>query len=85
MAVDQVDAVAETVQHLMEARLSRTLAQSIAGICKSLQLNIVAEGVERAGQRDILRALGYPVAQGNVFSRPLAPEDLAQWVRERSR
>ncbi|EJM31297.1 EAL domain-containing protein [Pseudomonas sp. GM25] len=73
------------IDDLETSESARTLAQSIAGICKSLQLNIVAEGVESVGQRDILRALGYPIAQGNVFSHPLAPEDLAQWVRERSR
>lgn len=59
-------------------------AQSIAGICKSLQLNIVAEGVETDAQLEILRGQGYQIAQGYCFSRPLAPQDLAQWIRERS-
>ncbi|MCU0121742.1 EAL domain-containing protein [Pseudomonas sp. B2M1-30] len=72
------------IDDIEKSASARTLVQSIAGICHSLQLNIVAEGVETEGQLEILRNLGYHVAQGYCFSRPLEPEDLALWVHERS-
>jgi EAL domain-containing protein (putative c-di-GMP-specific phosphodiesterase class I) len=72
------------IDDIEKSESARTLAQSIAGICKSLQLNIVAEGVETDAQLEILRDQGYQIAQGYCFSRPLAPQDLAQWIRERS-
>ncbi|OLF53896.1 EAL domain-containing protein [Pseudomonas chlororaphis] len=61
---------------------ARALAKSIAEISKSLQLNMVAEGVETAAQLEILRSLGYQVAQGYCFSQPLDPQALALWAHE---
>jgi EAL domain-containing protein (putative c-di-GMP-specific phosphodiesterase class I) len=31
----------------------------------------------------MLHEQGYPVAQGFLFSRPLAPQDLEHWLRQR--
>ena len=39
----------------------------------ALGLDVVAEGVEHAGQADLLRELGCPLAQGFHFGRPVAP------------
>ena len=43
---------------------------------------MVAEGVETSAQNLMLREQGYPVAQGYLFARPLAPDALVQWLRE---
>jgi diguanylate cyclase (GGDEF)-like protein/PAS domain S-box-containing protein len=71
------------IDDIEDSASARTLAQSIAGICKSLHLNIVAEGVENDAQLEILRGLGYQIAQGYCIALPLPPQDLAKWVRER--
>jgi diguanylate cyclase (GGDEF)-like protein/PAS domain S-box-containing protein len=47
----------------------------------ALQLDIVAEGVETADQVAELRRLGCPLAQGFLFSEPLAPAQLGPWSR----
>lgn len=60
---------------------SRALSNAILGIGTSLRLTVVAEGVETSTQRDMLQEQGYPVAQGFLFSRPLSPDALAQWLR----
>jgi len=39
--------------------------------------------VETATQNVMLREQGYPVAQGFLFSRPLSPQDLEQWLIRR--
>ncbi|MFJ5236499.1 EAL domain-containing protein [Pseudomonas neuropathica] len=72
------------IDDIEESESAKTLVQSIAEICKSLQLNIVAEGVETDAQLEILRGLKYQIVQGYCFSRPLAPQDLPHWIRERS-
>jgi EAL domain-containing protein (putative c-di-GMP-specific phosphodiesterase class I) len=47
------------------------LARTIVALGRTLSLSTVAEGVERADQRDSLRALGCALGQGYLFSRPL--------------
>jgi len=61
---------------------ARALSNAILGIGKSLHLTVVAEGVETATQHLMLREQGYPVAQGYLFSRPLAPLDFELWLAE---
>lgn len=60
---------------------ARALSSAILGIGNSLNLTVVAEGVETAGQEATLRQQGYPVVQGYLFSRPLAPANLERWLQ----
>lgn len=59
----------------------RALSESVIGIGKGLSLQVVAEGIECASQRDILKAQGYEVGQGNFFSIPLTGEAFMQFIR----
>jgi diguanylate cyclase (GGDEF)-like protein/PAS domain S-box-containing protein len=47
------------------------LARAIVKLAQMLQLEVVAEGVEREGQLALLRELGCHMAQGFLFARPL--------------
>ncbi len=51
------------------------------GIGQSLELTVVAEGVETEAQRELLLEQAWPVIQGYLFSRPLAPQDVPIWLR----
>lgn len=44
--------------------------RAIIQLAESLDLQIVAEGVEQPGQADLLRRLGCPLGQGNLFAPP---------------
>jgi len=50
---------------------------AIISMAKSLDLDIIAEGIETAGQLTLLRAKGCRVGQGFYFSVPMSAEDLA--------
>ncbi|HEY2260484.1 MAG TPA: EAL domain-containing protein, partial [Solirubrobacteraceae bacterium] len=50
---------------------------------RNLGLEVVAEGVESRAIWDQLRHLGCKVAQGFYISRPLASEQLVDWVKRR--
>ncbi|MCZ2088700.1 MAG: bifunctional diguanylate cyclase/phosphodiesterase, partial [Burkholderiales bacterium] len=57
------------------------IARAVVMLARSLELEVIAEGVETAAQRDLLAALGCTVYQGYFFARPLAPaafEDAAR-------
>ncbi|MOA56562.1 Oxygen sensor protein DosP [compost metagenome] len=51
-------------------------------MAKSLDLKVVAEGVETREQLDFLREQGCDEAQGYLISRPIAPIDLGGLVAQ---
>jgi diguanylate cyclase (GGDEF)-like protein/PAS domain S-box-containing protein len=55
---------------------SWSIVAAAMGLSRSLGLAIVAEGVERQAQADVLEELGYEMAQGYHFHHPLPPADL---------
>ena len=57
------------------------LARAIIGLGDALGLTTVAEGVERAEQRDALDTLGCRLAQGYLFARPLPAEEMVRMLR----
>lgn len=50
------------------------IASAIIGMAHSLNLKVVAEGVETVEQRDFLKHLGCNYGQGYLFSEPVPPD-----------
>jgi diguanylate cyclase (GGDEF)-like protein len=62
----------------------RALADAVIGIGQALGLQVVAEGVETPGQRELLARAGCALAQGFLFTRALPADELVAWLeRER--
>ncbi|HWK52835.1 MAG TPA: EAL domain-containing protein [Hyphomicrobiales bacterium] len=59
----------------------RVLTETIIRMGKSLGLEVVAEGVETAGQLQLLAAQGCDVVQGYYFSKPLPAAALVDYLR----
>lgn len=59
----------------------RAVIGAVVGMSKALDLLVVAEGVERVDQLMALRELGCDLVQGHLISQPLAPAQVAQWLR----
>ncbi len=49
------------------------LLGSIIGLCRDLQIQIIAEGIETEPERDMLIRLGGDLCQGYLFARPGRP------------
>ena len=58
--------------------ISQTILRGVTQICRDLDIQVIAEGVEEEAQIDILRNLGIHYMQGNYFARP-AFEALPLW------
>jgi EAL domain-containing protein (putative c-di-GMP-specific phosphodiesterase class I)/FixJ family two-component response regulator len=56
------------------------MLQSIIMLCKNMQIEVVAEGVENQRQIDLLRNLGCDYVQGFVYSRPVTKEDFEKII-----
>jgi diguanylate cyclase (GGDEF)-like protein/PAS domain S-box-containing protein len=56
------------------------LVASIIGLSRTLRLRTVAEGIERPGQLERLRAMGCELGQGFLFSPPLEGEQLGALI-----
>lgn len=60
----------------MDQPQSRVLVASIISLARSLELEVVAEGVDSESQVTALRSLGCEEVQGFLFSMPLPKEEL---------
>ena len=56
------------------------IVATIITLARSLNLTVIAEGVETSGQLAALRKLGCEQSQGYLFSRPLSLEHLREWL-----
>ncbi|MGF6970288.1 EAL domain-containing protein (putative c-di-GMP-specific phosphodiesterase class I) [Paraburkholderia sp. WC7.3g] len=54
---------------------NQALCEAMVVLAHKLGLQVIAEGVETAEQRDFLKAVGCDYAQGFLYSTPLAPDD----------
>jgi len=64
---------------------NRVIVESTAQMAHALGLQVVAEGVETPAVESYLRSVGYDLAQGYLFARPLAAQDCLSWVKRFNR
>jgi diguanylate cyclase (GGDEF)-like protein len=62
------------------ARNDTSIVHAMMALARSLHLDVVAEGVETAGQLVILRELGCGYGQGFLWSRPLDATAARAWL-----
>lgn len=55
------------------------IVRTILALGHSLNLNVVAEGIESKQQAELLRSLGCQIAQGYFFAKPLTVADFDSW------
>ena len=57
-----------------------TLVRTVIGMAESLNLHVVAEGVETPAQRDSLESMNCEVVQGFHFSKPVDAETASAFL-----
>jgi len=58
------------IRNLDTDRARRTIVRNLARMCGEMNIQVIAEGVETAGERDALRDAGIHLMQGYFFARP---------------
>jgi diguanylate cyclase (GGDEF)-like protein/PAS domain S-box-containing protein len=56
------------------------LVETIVALARTLDLAVVAEGIELAGHRDALVRMGCPYGQGYLFSKPVTAQEAGAWL-----
>lgn len=59
---------------------AQIIAHNVINLAKSLNLNVVSEGVENRMQIDFLRDMGCDMAQGYIFYRPMTVNDYEKLI-----
>ena len=63
---------------------ARAIVTTVVRVGQSLQLTVVAEGVETDGQRKLLTELGCDVVQGFLYAPALSPTAFGRWLLDHS-
>jgi EAL domain-containing protein (putative c-di-GMP-specific phosphodiesterase class I) len=63
---------------------ARAIVTTVVRVGQSLNLTVVAEGVETDGQRKLLSELGCDVIQGFLYARALSPAAFGRWLLDHS-
>ena len=72
----------QLINPIIDEPSQRQLVASIVDIGKSMDIEIVAEGVETMQHAEILRGLGCEVLQGYALARPMARDALEKFLRK---
>jgi EAL domain-containing protein (putative c-di-GMP-specific phosphodiesterase class I) len=70
-AVDKIKIDRSFVQNLDTSAASDAIVQAMINLAKAVGVQVTAEGVETAAQREFLKAVGCDELQGFLLSRPL--------------
>jgi EAL domain-containing protein (putative c-di-GMP-specific phosphodiesterase class I) len=76
LPLDQLKIDQSYVRDLLTDPDDAVIARTIVALGHSLGLQVIAEGVETAQQRDILAHMGCDAYQGYYFGRPVPAADL---------
>lgn len=63
-----------------EDPIASPIVDAIVNLSRALNLKVIAEGVETAEQLQELRRIGAPLGQGFLWSQPMPPEEIPEWL-----
>jgi diguanylate cyclase (GGDEF)-like protein/PAS domain S-box-containing protein len=82
LTIDEIKIDRSFVLNLPSVAADAVIVRSTIDLAHNLGLTVVAEGVEHEAALEILVAGGCDSAQGYLFSRPCAAEELTTWLTE---
>ncbi|WP_343757599.1 putative bifunctional diguanylate cyclase/phosphodiesterase [Deinococcus depolymerans] len=81
LPLDELKLDRSLITSLTDSPQAQRVVESLIGLARGLRLNVIVEGVETAGQLDLLRAMRCGVVQGYLTGRPAPPDTWADLIR----
>jgi diguanylate cyclase (GGDEF)-like protein len=82
LPVDVIKIAKPFIDDLESSASQRAFTTAIVALGDALGKFVVAEGIERSEQLDLLEAIGCDAGQGYMFGRPMDGADFVQWARQ---
>jgi diguanylate cyclase (GGDEF)-like protein/PAS domain S-box-containing protein len=79
--IDRIKIAQNFVCDLEETTGDAAIVRATIGLARDLGMEVIAEGVERRRQLELLEAWGCTEVQGYYFARPMAPEQITELLR----
>jgi len=82
LEIDELKIDKSFIDNIVTNKNDRAIVKAIIEMCKTLDLETVAEGVQTQAQLDILNEFGCSVIQGHYYAKALSTEDFkSQWIK----
>ena len=83
--LDAIKLDASFVRGVNENPVSQALARAIVAVARTLELKVIAEGVETQEETAFLDTRGVDAKQGYLYAKPMPAAELTTWLAQRRR
>lgn len=83
--LDAIKLDASFVRGVNENPVSQALARAIVAVARTLELKVIAEGVETQEETVFLDTLGVDAKQGYLYAKPMPAQEFTAWLAQRRR
>jgi polar amino acid transport system substrate-binding protein len=80
--INKLKIVEPFISSVSFSHTDEVIARAIIALAHSLNMKVVAEGVEKKSQMQRIRSLECDELQGNIFSLPLPPEEIDRLLKK---
>ncbi|HWY23278.1 MAG TPA: EAL domain-containing protein, partial [Nevskia sp.] len=80
LPLDKLKVDRQFVADLGSSRQSQAIVSAVLALARTLELEVVAEGVEAPLQARLLREQGCRLQQGYLYAPPLPADEFARWI-----
>ncbi|HTY98833.1 MAG TPA: EAL domain-containing protein [Rhodocyclaceae bacterium] len=78
--IDRLKIDQSFVRDIERTPANASIARTIVALAESLSLDVVAEGIETAAEREVLAGMRCMEGQGYLFAKPLPGDDMTAWL-----